>query len=370
MIKNIILGIILSFFISSIVLADGCNGNCVNGYGTYVWVNFGTYDGEWKNGMQNGQGIMTWSDGNKYDGYTYATGRTYTGEFKHDAMVTAVKSNVRSATGTVFSLNPINAEMPTANTEITDTGAIFTLDDSTTTIERDDGSVVEIKQKSIVLLNPYVQTSNTITLIRGETTLTVDCSVTGAYEVQTTVANIQVSSCNTAQRAGNTTKFTTTYSQSGLNGTMTVSVASGTVDVVDKEGNTFTLNAGEEKTIQAKVSRTSWVLPLDGDKFYGGESNLLIWTEFPNAASYQMEFNLPSPLFAEANVASAEFPKQVIPLLAGSFTKYDGLIIVPLPFPEGADGLMLELRIFVLDASGNIIGESVSSDSTKATVTD
>jgi len=41
-----------------------------------------------------------------------------------------------------------------------------------------------------------------------------------------------------------------------------------------------------------------------------------------------------------------------------------------LPLPKGADGLVLELRIFALDATGNVIGESVSSDSTVATMTD
>jgi len=188
-----------------------------NGQGIFIWVvdsitcapyikSGDKYEGLFLDGNPNGKGTLTKANGDVYVGdilnckkhgqgtYTYATGRTYAGEFKNDAMVTAANSNVRSATGTAFSLNPINAEIPTANTEIADTGAVFTLEGSSTTIERDDGSVVEIKQKSIVLLNPYVQTSNTITLIRGETTLTVDCSVTGAYEVQTAVANIQVAS--------------------------------------------------------------------------------------------------------------------------------------------------------------------------------
>jgi len=273
--------------------------------------------------------------------------------------VASVSASVQSTIGTSFSITPIDANVLNTSSTILDIGALLTLDNSSAIIQRVDGSTLDIKQKSVVTLNP-----ESITLIRGEVTATVACN----YEVRTALATI--TSCPTTQRSSTYAKFITNYSQSGLDGTLKLSVETGTVDVVDREGNTFTVTAGNEKTITNRVPRTQWVLPIDEDKLYGGKNNFLIWTQFPDAASYQMEFNLPSPLFAEENVASAEFPKQVMPLPAGSFTKYDGLIIFPLPFPEGADGLILELRIFALDAAGKIIGESVSSDSTKATVMD
>jgi len=280
-------------------------------------------------------------------------------------LTSILNAEVQAVTGTSLSITPIAAGVLVVSGTIPEIGVLLTLEDSSATIVQSDGSTLDINQKSVVTLKP-----ESISVIRGEVTTTVDCN----YEVRTALATI--TSCPTTKKGADTAKFTTNYSQSGLGDTstvddiLTVTVETGTVDIVDRSGVTHTVSAGDEKTITSRVPRTQWVLPIDGDKIYGGESNLLIWTEFPKAASYQMEFNLPSPVFAEENVASAEFPKQVIPLPAGSFTKYDGLIIFPLPFPEGADGLMLELRIFALDATGKIISESVSSDSTKATVTD
>ncbi|MCU7833748.1 MAG: hypothetical protein KZQ83_00740 [gamma proteobacterium symbiont of Taylorina sp.] len=165
--------------------------------------------------------------------------------------------------------------------------------------------------------------------------------------------------------------FSASYSQNGLVGTTTVSVDSGTVEVTDRENkSTTTLTAGGEQTIQSRVPRTSWVSPVDNDKIYGGKSNLLIWTEFPGAKSYLLEFNLPVPKFSEDNVSRPEFEKQSVPLPSTSYTEYDNLILFSLPLPEGLDGIILEVRIFALDVSGQIIGESVSSDRSTVTITD
>jgi len=78
---------------------------------------------------------------------------------------------------------------------------------------------------------------------------------------------------------------------------------------------------------------------------------------------------LPTPDFSEQNASTPQFTKQVIPLTAGSYVEFEELALLNLPLPKGADGLVLELRIFALDSSGNIIGESVSSDSISVTVT-
>jgi len=214
--------------------------------------------------------------------------------------------------GQVVVLTPVDLEVPSDSGSIPDVTAVITLENSSSTITRADDSIVEVQPKTIVTLNPVIETTNISTLVRGEITTTVDCTKTNDYEVRTALADIKVhGSCSTVRRINSNAKFTTNYSQNGVDATLKVSVISGTVEVNDREGNTFTLTAGDEKIIQKRVPRTSWVLPIDGDKLYGGESNLLIWTEFPEAVSYQMEFNLPSPLFAKANVASPEFPKQL-----------------------------------------------------------
>ena len=70
-----------------------------NNYGLYhgngkITNNEGTYDGEWKNGFFDGQGVFSWLNGNKYDGqwkngifdgqgvYTSANGDKYEGQWK------------------------------------------------------------------------------------------------------------------------------------------------------------------------------------------------------------------------------------------------------------------------------------------------
>jgi len=274
-------------------------------------------------------------------------------------------TQVQSTTGTSFSITPTDADVLTISGTIPDIGALVTLENSNTTIQRADGSTLDINQKAVVTLNP-----ESVTLIRGEVTATLACN----YEVRTALATI--TSCPTTKKGADAAKFTTNYSQGGLGDTstvddiLTVTVETGSVDIVDRSGVTHTVTAGNEKTIIGRVPRTQWVLPIDEDKLYGGKDNFLIWTQFPNAASYQMEFNLPTPDFAEQNTSVPQFTKQVVPLPAGSYAEFEGLALLTLPLPKGADGLVLELRIFALDATGKIIGESVSSDSTKATVTD
>ncbi|MCU7836752.1 MAG: FecR family protein [gamma proteobacterium symbiont of Taylorina sp.] len=273
-------------------------------------------------------------------------------------------AEVQTTTGQSLSITPVTVQIPTTSGIIPDVGAVLTLEDSSTTIQRDDGSVIEVKQDAVVILNPSVQTDNSIALIRGEVTASVNCN----YEIQTPLANI--TSCPTTQRSTESAKFTTTYSQTGIDGKLTVKVISGTVDVTDRNGKTVALTAGQETVIEDRVPRTSWVLPIDNDKIYGGKTNVFIWTEYPDADSYLLELNLPEPVFHEPNASSAEFPKQTIPLTSNFYTKYDGLIIFTVPLPKGADGIVVEMRLFALDAAGNIIGESVSSDSSSVTVTD
>jgi len=265
---------------------------------------------------------------------------------------------VQATTGTSLTITPTDANVLTTSSSISDIGALLTLENSSTTIQKEDGSIIEIKQNTVVTLNP----GNSINLIRGEVTTAVDCN----YEVHT--ALVTITSCSTTIKGADAAKFTIDYSQSDLDGALKVTVETGSVDITDRSGVTHTVTAGNEKVIQGRVPRTQWILPIDEDKLYGGETNFLIWTQFPNTSSYQMEINLPSPDFSEQNVSVPEFTKQVIPLTG--YVEYEGLVLFPLPLPEGANGLMLELRIFALDATGGIIGESVSSDSTKATVTD
>lgn len=67
-----------------------------NGYFRETYINGSKYEGDFKDGMRRGRGIMTWKDGAKYDGdwedgmrhgkgiMTWKTGEKYEGEFKKD----------------------------------------------------------------------------------------------------------------------------------------------------------------------------------------------------------------------------------------------------------------------------------------------
>jgi len=91
-------------------------------------------------------------------------------------------AHVQNITGQPLSVTLVTLDTPT--TSVSDVTALVTDKDSSTTIKRDDGTIVEIKQETIALLNPAIQATNTITLIRGEVTTTVDCSLTNDYEVR------------------------------------------------------------------------------------------------------------------------------------------------------------------------------------------
>ena len=70
---------IFFLFLSTSVFADSCvSGDCVNGYGTYVWDDGDKYVGESKDNLLHGQGT-----------YTYGDGTTKTGIWKNDELVTS-----------------------------------------------------------------------------------------------------------------------------------------------------------------------------------------------------------------------------------------------------------------------------------------
>jgi len=73
--------------------AECIEGDCINGYGTYT-LDGSKYVGEFKDGLEHGQGTLTWKSGGKYVGgwkdgefhgqgtFTFADGDKYVGEFK------------------------------------------------------------------------------------------------------------------------------------------------------------------------------------------------------------------------------------------------------------------------------------------------
>ena len=99
--KKYIIYIILSFLVTSIVLArsTGCKeGNCENGFGKWVYTDKTTYEGEWVQTQKQGKGIETWPNGYIYNGefknsvwngqgtLTFPNGATYEGKWENGFM--------------------------------------------------------------------------------------------------------------------------------------------------------------------------------------------------------------------------------------------------------------------------------------------
>jgi hypothetical protein len=102
--KQTLLSLVLVLIFSFSVFADECvSGDCVNGYGTYIYNNGTKHVGWSKNGLPNGFGTVLYgkgnSEGNMYVGefkdnnlsgqgtYIYSSGETLTGIWKNGNII-------------------------------------------------------------------------------------------------------------------------------------------------------------------------------------------------------------------------------------------------------------------------------------------
>jgi|GEM_PF-1872680 len=287
-------------------------------------------------------------------------------------------ATVNDIVGYLFTVTPENVQLNTSGDrpKVNNVLVMLTEENSGVSFERESKTEIILQEKTVAVFHPPTDEQSTanepVTLIRGTIESIVDCN---DYELRTSVANIaSVNSCScysnstlNRRSAKTHTQFTASYSQNGLDGSLIVSVNSGVVEISDRNNNTTTVTAGEVKTIKNMVRRTTWVLPIDGDKVYGGKNNKFVWTAYPNAVSYKLEYNLPLPEFAEENAAQEEFSTFVE---VTDFSTYEDLVIFDIPIPKGLNGKTVEARIFAVDSNGKIISESVSSDKFSVTFSD
>ena len=104
-IKKLLGILVLGLLWCNVGFAECIKGDCINGYGTYIWVsgnswlNGNKYVGEYKNGKPHGLGTYTWANGNKYFGkfkdakrngqgtYTFANGTVDKGIWKNNKLI-------------------------------------------------------------------------------------------------------------------------------------------------------------------------------------------------------------------------------------------------------------------------------------------
>jgi len=272
---------------------------------------------------------------------------------------------ITDSSGDIIIATTSNVDVSSENNQLSDAVAIVTPAQTETTIVINDASV-KVKADTVLLTHPEGTDTSPVanppvsTLIRGEVQSQINCTSSKDFLLHTVLADVSTI-CN-AQRAPNSVEFTTSYKQDGLNGTLTVSVLTGSVTVTDRNNQTFTVSAGSSKTFQQIVSRSSWVLPIDNDKVYGGQDNLFVWTAYPGAAGYILEYNVAPQAFSEENVETVEFQIQTVKFLPGDYTIFDDMVLLNLFIGESVSKIQAQGRIFAINANGNIIAETTSSD--------
>jgi len=291
--------------------------------------------------------------------------------------------DVTKVIGNVITAIPLGAS--TVQDSIVDASTIITDTDSfATLIEKLGSSEVKLSPKTILTRLPIKNINQkdlrTFTLMRGKIDSIVNIKdrdfkvvtpvgvieviedIAGVNETQLTdglASKISIRTQNT--RNDGETTFSTEYSQNGTNGTVTVSVDTGMVVVTAHNGDKSIVSSGQEKILTDSVSRTTWVQPADGGSLYSDAENLLSWTIYPGADSYLIEYNLPTPVFAEDNTVTLEYQEQSLHVTTDMYTEYDGLVLYYIDL-SGMPKVTVESRVYALDSLGNILSDSVSSD--------
>jgi len=284
--------------------------------------------------------------------------------------------------GDVFFVTPVVLDIvDDQGKKVDEVGVYLTTPASTVTISKEDNTNIILFPESVFSNSPDKEEAgipvSTSHLINGKAFVSVPVAC-GQYRLETPLATIIIPITCTNKRNGGRSEFTADYSQEGLSGQLKVTANTGNIQVVDRNGVTTNLEAGQDHTIGSLVSRVTLVLPIDGDKIYGGQVNTLAWTEYEGAIGYVLEYNLPSPFFAEENAQSNEFPtlikifpkgSQELEDNPGSFSyvePVDDVITMELTLGSGG-GITVEARVFPIDANGTFLSGSESSD--KITIT-
>lgn len=244
--------------------------------------------------------------------------------------------------------------------------SLITQNNDSIILDTGNGTKITVTSNSIVSVHPpevaYTQEHQQATLLRGSIGIVVPETV-DSYNLTTPVASISVNhSSDNRKRNTGSTNYTATYNQAGFDGTLTVSVQTGSVTVIDRNGNSTQVTASEEKSINDVVKRSHWVTPVDGGYLYGAQNNVLSWLVYPGATGYAIEINVPIPIFSENNPKTFEYIKQTIYLTKEQLHTYGDLVIWNIHLPAANSEILFEARIFALGSDNNVISDSISSD--------
>jgi len=292
------------------------------------------------------------------------------------------EAQVINIDGDAFFVTPIVLDVvDEQGTKVDEVGVYLTNPASSVTISKEDNTNIILFPESLFSNSPNTEengkTISTSHLINGKAYISVIAKCEGQYRLKTPLATIIVPLNCTNKRDGRS-DFRTEYSQNDLNGQLKVSAVKGNIQIIDRNGVTVNLEAGQDHTIGNLVQRVTWVLPIDGDHIYGGKVNTLAWSEYDGAIGYVIEYNSPSPIFAEENPATNEFPTLLTVFPAGTkdangnaypytyIEPIDNVITMEIMLPDVHEGT-IEARVFPIDGNGTFLSGSESSDRTTIT---
>lgn len=272
--------------------------------------------------------------------------------------------SVSSVQGNVVEFTTLGTT--TLGNDVTDNSTIFTPANASLELDLGNNNSLTVAENTLVTLSPEVSVSSltnnkTTSLLRGAVDYQISQGGTTEFQVNTPVISIKVLS-GSNKRANEQTNFTAQYSQSGNNGSSTVRVTSGSVQVTDRNGVTKTVTAGQEQTFNDTVQRTTWVQPADSAFLFGGKTNTLAWMNYPGAVGYVIEYTFPSPSFAEENPSTMEFPEKKVVIVAANVQIVDDIAVTEMFIPASLNDSIVEARLFPVDAQGNILTNSEASD--------
>jgi hypothetical protein len=271
-------------------------------------------------------------------------------------------ARVEAVTGSVVLRTSQSAQSLVTGAGFAPGSLIQTGSDGTATLAFPDGTRLVVDPDTQVALLPPADPAIPETVlhqVRGALRHTRDAGA-GRYAVQTATA--------TARPAG--TVFSTQYSEAALTGSLVVTVQQGVVEVTDRLAQLTTLSAGAQGTFEDTVPRATLVLPVHRGSMVPGKSHTFVWTRFPGAAGYLIEYTLAAGGFVQRNPAAPEAPGNTLRLAPGAFSEAAGTVEFPLLIASGAipAGTLVQWRVFPTDAAGAVLPGSTASDASSLTV--
>ncbi len=180
----------------TILLSTGCvEGNCNNGYGTFVFESGAIYKGNWVAGKFSGMGNYTYSNGDNYTGeflenkrhgagiYTFVSGKNYNGAWengKYNGYGTLTEANGTATSG--FWKDNILVEESTL--EFAEINWIFPEEKIINTEEISIELNICINSNSEIISSKLMHNNQEIALQRGFVPISTDCDYNINYNIE------------------------------------------------------------------------------------------------------------------------------------------------------------------------------------------